>query len=56
MAVPKNGMSQKELEEEIAFFRDYCGYSDERIEARLGLATGTMEQRRLRSEKRQAAA
>lgn len=39
---------QDELNEEVEFFRDICGWSEKRIEAHLGLAEGTLAQRRHR--------
>jgi hypothetical protein len=47
-----NTLYGRELTEEIEFFRDVCGYSDERIELRLGLADGTIAQRRRRAVKK----
>lgn len=44
-----------DLNEEIEFFRDICGMSDKQIEERLGLGDGTLQQRKLRAAKRQAA-
>jgi hypothetical protein len=38
-------LTSEELNEEIAFFRDYCGWSDKRIEERLALADGTLARR-----------
>ena len=45
--------AQDALNEEIEFFRDICGYSDEQIERRLGLAPQTLMQRRNRAAKRE---
>lgn len=40
------------INEEIEFFKDICGWSDERIEKRLGLAEGTLAQRKHREVRR----
>jgi hypothetical protein len=45
--------AQEALDEEIEFFRDICGYSDEEIERRLGLAPQTLMQRKNRAAKRE---
>lgn len=50
--------SRQDINEEIEFFKDFCGWSDARIEERLGLAEGTLAQRRYREArdtKKQAA-
>lgn len=41
-----------ELNEEISFFRDFCGWSEKRVEEHLGLAEGTLAQRRLRKARK----
>jgi hypothetical protein len=45
-------VSRQDINEEVEFFRDYCGWSDKRIEERLGLAEGTLAQRKLRESRR----
>lgn len=42
-------LSRIELNEEIEFFRDYCGWSDTRIEQKLGLCDGTLARREHRA-------
>lgn len=46
-------MSSQEIDEEVEFFRDYCGWSEQHIEEHLGLAHGTLAQRRLRTKKKE---
>jgi hypothetical protein len=41
------------INEEIDFFKDICGWSDERVEQRLGLADGTLAQRKHRQVRRE---
>lgn len=48
----RSNLSYTEINEEVAFFRDYCGWSEPRIEKHLGLAHGTLAQRRLREKKK----
>lgn len=44
--------ARDELNEEVAFFRDICGWSETRIETHLGLAAGTLAQRRHREARK----
>lgn len=46
-------LSRHELNEEIDFFRDYCGWSDVRIEQALNLADGTLAQRKHRAARKE---
>lgn len=42
-------LTRAEMNEEIEHFRDYCGWSERRIEEHLGLAEGTLLRRRNRA-------
>lgn len=42
-------LSRADTNEEIDFFRDFCGWSDRRIEEKLNLAEGTLAQRKHRA-------
>lgn len=46
-------LSRQEINEEIEFFKDICGWSDKRIEERLGLGEGTLAQRKHREVRKQ---
>lgn len=46
-------LSRAELNEEITHFRDYCGWSERRIEEYLGLDQGTLAQRRHRARRKE---
>lgn len=46
-------LSRQEINEEIDFFRDICGWSDRRIEERLGLSEGTLAQRKHREARKE---
>lgn len=48
----KPQLTRTEVNEEIDFFRDICGWSEERIEQHLDLAHGTLAQRRHRAARR----
>lgn len=52
MQKPAQVLSRAELNEEIAFFRDVCGWSEKKVEEHLGLADGTLAQRRSRAQRR----
>lgn len=52
MTACKPKLTREELNEEITFFQDYCGWSDKRIEKHLGLADGTLAQRRHREARK----
>lgn len=45
---PPRKLSRQELNEEIVFLKDYCGWSDRKVEEKLDLAVGTLEQRKRR--------
>lgn len=46
-------LSRRELNEEIEHFRDYCGWPEKRVEDYLGLAEGTLAQRRHRATRKE---
>lgn len=51
MKIPK--LSQNEINEEIEFFQEICGWKDEHaLEDRLGLSRGTLGQRRTRQARK----
>lgn len=52
MATSTAHLNRAEINEEIIFFQDYCGWSDKRIEEHLGLAEGTLAQRRFRAARK----
>lgn len=45
-------LTRAEINEEIDFFRDYCGWSEKRIADHLGLSYDLFEQRRYREQGR----